>query len=319
MMFGSSWMQTRRSLPAYILLAVLVIVTSFFSSAFRSGQNFADITTQLAPLAFVAIGQTVVILQAGIDLSVGSVVSLSTVLMALYSGNTVTSTIIAVVLVCVMGILVGVLNGVGSIYFRVPSLIMTLGTEVIVKGIALYLMPAPGGAVNTGFAEALTSNFGNITVMLILTIILYILFTFILQKTKFGRYTYAVGGDGGDVSSARKAGIPVNRTQILGYVVCSLMGALGGLLLSANIYSGDPVIGDSFSLDSITAVIVGGTSLLGGVGTAIGSFAGVVLISIIGNILNMWNIPSFYQYIVKGLILVTALLLYQLRARKGRS
>ncbi|WAH36365.1 ABC transporter permease [Alicyclobacillus dauci] len=318
-MFGSSWMQARRSIPAYILLAVLVLVTSIFSSSFRSGQNFADITTQLAPLAFVAIGQTIVILQAGIDLSIGSVVSLSTVLMALYSGNNVTAMIIAVVLVCAVGILVGLLNGVGIVYFRVPPLIMTLGTEVIVKGVALYLMPSPGGAVNSGFAGALTSDFGNITVMLILTILLYALFTFVFQKTKFGRYTYAVGGDKGDVSSARKAGIPVNRTQILGYVVCSLMGALGGLLLAANIYSGDPVIGDTFSLDSITAVIVGGTSLFGGVGTAIGSFAGVVLISIIGNILNMWNVPSFYQYIVKGVILVTALLLYQLRARRGRS
>lgn len=318
-MYGSSWMQTRRSLPAYILLLALIVVTAVFSPAFRSGQNFADITTQLAPLAFVAIGQTIVILQAGIDLSIGSVVSLSTVLMALYSGNSAGSMILAVVLVCVVGVLVGLLNGVGSVYFRVPPLIMTLGTGVIVKGVALYLMPSPGGEVNTGFANALTSSFGNITVMLILTVILYFLFTLILQKTKFGRYTYAVGGDNGDVASARKAGIPVNRTQILGYVVCSLMGALGGMLLAANIYSGDPVIGDTFSLDSITAVIVGGTSLFGGVGTAVGSFAGVVLISIIGNMLNMWSVPSFYQYIVKGVILVASLLLYQLRARRGRS
>ncbi|MDB5055818.1 MAG: transporter permease [Bacilli bacterium] len=310
---GSMFKQAKLAIPVYIVLTVMLIITSILSPTFRTSDNFVNIVSQVAPLAIVAIGQTIVLLLGGIDLSLGSIISLTTVLMALCSDHGAFGLTGSLLLCLLTGAFVGLINGIGIIKFKIPPLIMTLSTMTFIKGISLYLMPSPGGRVNMAFMEFMTNEWGPVTVMGISILLLYVLFFFVLSSTKLGRYIYASGGDG---EHAQKSGIPTTKIQITGYMLSGVLAAIAGILLSVRLFSGDPVVGDSYSLDSIAASVVGGISLFGGIGSIIGTFAGSFIISMTNNVLNMLNIFAYYQYIVKGLILVMALLLFQLKRRR---
>ncbi|MBN2981862.1 ABC transporter permease [Cohnella algarum] len=313
MLQGSLSKHAKLAIPVYALLFVLLAVTSLLSPTFRTTDNFVNIVAQVAPLAIVAIGQTIALLLGGIDLSVGSVVSFSTVVMALVSDQAGFGLPGSILLCLAAGAFVGLVNGIGIVRFRIPPLIMTLSTMTIVKGAALYLLPSPGGAVHMGFMEFMTDGWGIVTVAGVLIAILYVFFFVFLSSTRTGRYIYAAGGD---EVHAQKSGVPVVRIQLTGYMLSGLLAAAGGIVLSARLFSGDPVVGDAYSLDSIAAAVVGGTSLFGGIGGIIGTLAGVFIISMTNNILNMLGIFAYYQYIVKGLILVAALFFFQLKRRR---
>lgn len=315
-MYSSVAKHTRQTVPVFVILAALLAITSAVSPPFRTEVNLVNFTSQVAALALVALGQTIVILQSGIDLSVGSVMSLSTVIMATLTGQNGWWVPLGVVCTLFAGVVVGFLNGAGVVWFRVPPLIMTLATMALVKGIALYILPQPGGMVNVDLANFVSSSYGPVSMMGIIVLVFYVAFWFLLANTRFGRYTFAVGGYSGDTDPARKSGVPVRRVQISGYMVSGVMAAVAGIVLSARIYSGDPGIGDPFALDSIVAVVIGGTSLFGGVGGIVGTFAGATLFALIGNILNMLSVPTFYQDVVEGLILVVALVSYEFGRRR---
>lgn len=308
MIRGSAVKQARRAVPIYAILLAIVVVTALLSDRFLTSENMVNVFAQVAPLAIVALGQTIVILLAGIDLSVGSVVSMTTVILAAYSGTSGATALRGVALSLAVGLLVGAVNGLGIVKLRVPPLIMTLGTMVIVKGIALQLLPSPGGSVPYGLASLLNSSWGWVSTAGMLILFLYLVFSVLLGGTRFGRYVYASGEN---LEAARRSGVEVDRVTIAGYALSGLLAAAGGVLLAARIYSGDPVIGDSLSLDSVAAVVVGGTSLFGGVGGVIGTLAGSIILGICNNVLNMLGVFSFYQYIIKGIILMVALFLYQ--------
>ncbi len=313
MFHGSFGKHAQLALPVYIVLILLLIITASISASFRTVDNFANIISQFTPLAIAAIGQTLVLLLGGIDLSVGSVISFATVIMAMFSSTSPAGLVLSILIAIGVGILTGTINGLGIVTLNIPPLIMTLSTMSIIKGISLFLMPSPGGMVSVEFMEFVTQNWGIVSVMGLLVLILYGIFFMILTSTKTGRSIYATGGD---LNSATKMGIPVLRTTIIGYGLSGALAAVAGIILSARIFSGDPVVGDTYSMDSVAAAVVGGTSLFGGIGGIIGTLAGAVLLSLTNNILNMLNVFAYYQYIIKGVILVLALFLFQLWGRK---
>lgn len=310
---GSFGKHAQLALPVYIVLILLLIVTASISASFRTVDNFTNIISQFTPLAIAAIGQTLVLLLGGIDLSVGSVISFATVIMAMFSSSSPASLVLSILIAIGVGVLTGTINGLGIVKLNIPPLIMTLSTMSIIKGISLFLMPSPGGMVSVEFMEFVTQNWGIVSVMGLVVLILYGIFFMILTSTKTGRSIYATGGD---LNSATKMGISVLRTTILGYGLSGALAAVAGIILSARIFSGDPVVGDTYSMDSVAAAVVGGTSLFGGIGGIIGTLAGAVLLSLTNNILNMLNVFAYYQYIIKGVILVLALFLFQLWGRK---
>ncbi len=310
---GSFGKHTRLAIPVYIVLILLLIITAAVSASFRTVDNFINIISQFTPLAIVAIGQTLVLLLGGIDLSVGSVISSATVIMAMFSSSSPANLALSILIAVGVGILTGVINGLGIVKLNIPPLIMTLSTMSVIKGISLFLMPSPGGMVSVEFMEFVTQSWGIVSIMGLLVLILYGIFFMILTSTKTGRSIYATGGD---LNSATKMGIPVLRTTILGYGLSGALAAVAGIMLAARIFSGDPIVGDTYSMDSVAAAVVGGTSLFGGIGGIVGTLAGAVLISLTNNILNMLNVFAYYQYIVKGVILVLALILFQLWGRK---
>lgn len=307
---GSAVQQARRAIPIYLLVLGLIILTASVSPTFRTQENFTNVVAQVAPLAAVAVGQTLVLLLGGIDLSVGSVVSLATIILSFSGRNGTLSLGSALFLTLLMGAAVGLVNGLGVVRLRVPPMLMTLATMAAVKGVALYLREAPGGSVARGLTRFLNWEAGPVTMFGIILVLLYILTWVFLSLTRSGRHLYATGGDR---EHARRSGVQVDATTILGYVLAGVIAAIAGTLLAGRIYSGDPVIGDPFSLDSVAAAVLGGTSLLGGVGGVFGTLAGSVLLAMTNNILNLLNVFSFYQYIVKGVVLAGALVLYHVR------
>lgn len=309
---GSVVRQARRAIPIYLLVLALVALTLMVSPTFRTVQNFRNVVAQVTPLAAVAVGQTLVLLMGGIDLSIGSVVSLTTVILSFSGRNGAYSLGPALLLALGAGALAGLLNGLGIVRLRIPPLLMTLASSAVVKGVALYLRDAPGGSVDRGLTRFLNWNAGPVSTFGLILLVLYLAAWAFLSFTRPGRHLYATGGD---MEHARRSGVNVDRTTIMGYTLAGVVGAIGGILLAGRIYSGDPVIGDPYSMDSIASAVLGGTSLLGGIGGVVGTLAGAVLLAMTNNILNLLNVFSFYQYIVKGLILAGALVLYHVRGR----
>ncbi|HEX8916971.1 MAG TPA: ABC transporter permease, partial [Chloroflexota bacterium] len=276
------------------------------SEPFRSSINVGNLLAVMAPLIIVACGQCMVVLLGGIDLSVGSVMSLATVVAASYTtfGG---SFGVNVAIVLGIGLAIGLVNGAGVI-LGINPLIMTLSTLALAKGAALLILSSPGGALASTMNDLLNFGIGLIPLFFfILAVVVAAVSWFVLSATAIGRSIYATGGS---PPNAAKSGIRWQQTTILVYAVSGLLAAVAGLALLGRIYTGDPLSGDPYALDSITAVVLGGVALTGGRGSLLGAVAGAMLLSLIDNLFNIFNIFSYYQYVAKGLILIVALLLY---------
>lgn len=297
----------------YLMLIILFVATSLISPVFYSYENISNILRQSASLGIISIGQTFIVLLAGADLSVGAVVSLVTVLCATLMKDTFLTIFLSILLCLAVGTGIGFLNGLLVSKGKLPGLIATMSMMVIIQGVSLLIMASPGGYIPRSFENFITTNLCFIPLPAIIFILLIVIAIIVLRKTILGNHIYATGGS---EESAKLAGINVDRVKIFSFMICSFMAAISGLLLAGRIRSGDPLIGTSFNLDSITAVVLGGTSFVGGCGGVEGTIAGVLIISMLSNILNLLNVSSFYQYILKGLILLVAVILYSLRRKR---
>lgn len=296
----------------YFFLLLLIILSSFFDKNFMTFGNLTNIFTNALPLLLVAIGQTLVILTGGIDLSVGGIVSVTNVIIAVLI-NDERGFLLGLVVTLIIGLLAGLINGLIIVKGKQQPLIVTIATQAIFFGIALSVLSTGGGQTNTKFAELLTGNIFRLPISILITFIILFLVSIVLNKSQFGRFVLAIGGN---ETASYSSGISVQRIKIYAYMISGFFSALAGIYLNAIIYSGDPLIGTDFTLLSITAVVLGGTILAGGSGGVSGTFAGVFIIYIINNILNLVNITSFYQYIISGSILVIALAFSSLRTKK---
>lgn len=296
--------------PAFFITLVsivAVVIAAIMSEPFRSPTNVESLLFQMAPLLLVAAGQAVVITSAGIDLSVGSMMSLATVLAAASSS----SAALVIAIVVAVGLAGGLGNGLGVVS-GVNPLVMTLGTMAIFRGVALLVLGQPGGVVPADLLTPLTTVFGNVPLTFLLAIGAVVLLWLATAETRWGRALFAVGGDEGH---ARRARLPVKRTLLIAYSVSGLFAALAGLALVARIYSGDPNVGDPFALDSITAALIGGIAVTGGRGSVLAVIPAVLLLALTDNLLNLAGVFSYWQYIAKGLILILTLWAYHAAGR----
>ena len=292
----------------FTALLLLLIFSFAASEPFRSSYNLANIFRQGMALAVVSIGQTLVMLAGGIDLSVGSVITLTNLFSAgLMQGSN--ALIAPVVLLCLaLGAWIGLLNGTLVVFLRIPAFMATLGTMTIGQGIALIYTRAPVGSVSRAYQWMSDGYLGPLPAPVVILGVMLALGIVFLRRVRSGHYIYAVGGN---AELAHLSGIPVRRVQLLAYGLCGMLAAGTGLYLSSRMGSGDPNIGPGFELDSITAVIVGGTILGGGRGGLVGTMGGVFLIAVLNNILNLLDVASWYQQIIKGLILLLAVSVYR--------
>ncbi|MDV4152884.1 ABC transporter permease [Rhizobium brockwellii] len=289
-------------------LIVLIIAASLISPHFLNPINILNVLRQVALYGILGIGMTFVILTKGIDLSVGSIVALVGVTGAVLMEQGVP--IPLMVLICLsIGALVGCVNGLGISYFRIPAFIMTLGCMVMVRGFALMI--ADGGTVNPGkLADSFFVLGGGYMLGVPTPIYVFaavcIIAAVVLSFTRFGRAIYAVGSN---EEAARLSGINVPLVIFSVYIICGVLAALSGLIFLSRLSVGDPNSGLGLELEAITIAVIGGTSLFGGEGTVLGTIGGAMVLAIIANILNLAGVSPFSQQVVKGAIIVLAVLL----------
>jgi ribose transport system ATP-binding protein len=296
------------------LVAALCIAAAQVSAFFLTPANLANIASQVAPLALVALGQLCVILLGGIDLSVGPLISLTTALVSYIAVEDGGGGVALAVLVSLAaGALVGLTNAVLIVRLRIPDLIATLATYSVVFGLALIVRPSPGGLVSDTFLDAFTGQVGPLPVAALAVVVLFAAIEVLLLRGRLGQRLYAVGSNS---EAASVVGIGTGRVRALAYVFCALCAAAAGILITARIGSGDPQAGTSFTLASVTAVVVGGASVFGGRGTAIGTLAGAVAVGVMQNALNLMHVSAYYQYVWTGGLTLLAVAGYSLRARR---
>jgi ribose transport system permease protein len=291
----------------WLLLLLIVIVASLIAEPFLSSRNLTNVLRQMIPLGIVAVGQTLVILLAGVDLAVAATISMAnTALMGIVAGQTA-NVPVAIGIVLGIGLLIGLANGLIIVATRVPALIVTLGTASIVTGITfLYTDQSNFGEPAEIMNDIGFGSFGPIPILFFLYVVVAAAGLIIQNRTAFGTHLFAVGGS---EQVARSSGVRVARVKVAAYVACGFLAAVAGIAMSMRMGAGEPLSGIGFDWDSIAAVVLGGTALTGGRGGIGGTIGGVAIISILNNVMNLAGVSSFTQIVVKGIIVLIAVLL----------
>ncbi len=296
----------------YIFLLFVFIIFYIFFPLYRTSANISNLLIQIAPLALVALGQTVVLIGGGIDLSVGSIISLTTIIVANLMGNSFYGIILGLLLAVALALIIGFINAVICNETNIPPLIVTLSMSYIVQGIVLWYRSAPGGSVPRGLLKILLYRFNILSMPIIMVIIVYAIFTFIMSRSTFGLHTYAIGNN---EQYSRMAGVNVKKIRIGNYMISSFLACFAGLILASRIGSGAPLIGDPYTLESLTAAIIGGMSFSGGEGFVLGALGGSAIVGMISNALNISGVDPFYQYIFRGALLIIAMVINSFKRR----
>lgn len=292
----------------YVFILFLVLIGITQSERFFTERNLSNVARQSAFLGIVALGQMLVILTAGIDLSVGSLVKVSILVSAIVMNGESGNVLPAIVATLGLGVLVGLIHGFLINELRIAPFIVTLASLVILRGIGLTISSSPVGKASREVMMFYVQKIGPIPIIAWMFFALIALTVLLLRFTVFGKYLFAVGGN---IEVARLSGVPIKAVRYGVYVLCSLTAAVTGLLWLSRMGVGDPAIGDGIELQTITAVIIGGTSLFGGRASVLGTLGGVLLLGITANLLVMLGVNQFIQGLIQGVIIVAAVALYK--------
>ncbi|QNE03563.1 ribose ABC transporter permease [Vibrio vulnificus] len=303
---SKEWLIEQKSL---IALLFLIVVVSFLNPNFFTVDNILNILRQTSVNAIIAVGMTLVILTAGIDLSVGSVLALCGAFAASLVAMEV-SVLIAVPTALLAGAALGAISGVIIAKGKVQAFIATLVTMTLLRGVTMVY--TDGRPISTGFTDTADAFawFGTgyalgIPVPVWLMVIVFAAAWYLLNHTRFGRYVYALGGN---ESATRLSGINVDKVKIGVYAICGLLAALAGIIVTSRLSSAQPTAGMGYELDAIAAVVLGGTSLMGGKGRIMGTLIGALIIGFLNNALNLLDVSSYYQMIAKAAVILLAVM-----------
>jgi len=301
--FKQNWATT----VAYLILVALVVMAILASDVFPTSRNIHNLTRQAVALGIVSIGQTLILISGGIDLSVGSVISLTSCLATgtiMGNGNMVFP---AVALVIGVGLFIGFCNGIIVVKTHVSPLIVTLSTMSIIQGVVFVYTKGPIGELPPWCDFVAWGMVGFIPFPILILAAIAAIGIIVQKHTRFGRYLFAIGGN---EEIARLSGIKADKIKISNYMVCSFLAAMTGLYLASRMGQGDPLTGERYMIDSIIPALIGGTSLLGGKGSIVGTLAGIFILTIANNILNLVGVETYWQLVVTGLIVIMSVAFY---------
>ena len=300
------WRHIAQALAPLVVLLLICTVISLLTPRFLTEQNIINVVRQSSLNAIVAGGMTLVILTGGIDLSVGSLLAVSSVFAAgALTGGA--SPIESIMVGAAIGLGFGLANGLIITVGDVAPFIVTLGTMTIARGVALiYTNGAPIVATDPDFRYIGRGSVGPIPVPIIVLFIVYAIVYLLLNRTTLGGYLYAIGGN---QEAARLSGVPVKICKTMAYAISGLLAGLTGVILTARLGSSQPNLGSGNELDAIAAVVIGGTSLAGGRGGILGTLVGALIIGVLSNGLNLMNVNAYYQPVVKGGVILLAILI----------
>jgi ribose transport system permease protein len=321
---GNGFKQFFRSIripPVYLFLVVIFLFGGVLDKFFSDGQVFSNPAIQMnilvrsVALGIVAVGQTLVIIGASIDLSVAYVISLTAVISSYIMQGDPANVPIAILTVFVMGALIGLINGLIITKLHVNSFITTLGTSLIIKGIINATFSNYTGSVPKSFQFFGYSTLGPIPVSIFALVLVVVAGWFLLTRTKFGSHLYGVGGND---EVARLSGLRTDRVVIMAHVLCSLTAVLTGVFLVSRLQSGAPWVGPDglYDLESVATTVVGGTALSGGKGGVWGTLAGVLIFGVLDTVFNQLGVNPYLKTVLRGAIIVLAVASYTLRSKK---
>ncbi|MGO1410416.1 MAG: ABC transporter permease [Microbacterium sp.] len=303
--FSAKWLQDMAI--RYAMVLVLIVVIAFFayrSARFATPDNVVTILIAAAPFALIALGQTLVILTGGIDLSVGSVIALSAMAGAYAAKAMPDQLFLALAVAILVGAVAGAVNGFVVSILDVPPFIATLGMLTLASGLAYVIGGgAPINGLPQNFSQFANTEILGLTIPVILMIIGIVGFGIMMRRTKFGMHVYAVGGN---EQASRIAGIKTGRVKFLVYTISGALAGVSGIMLASRTINGSPSLGVGYELDAIAAVVIGGASLMGGRGTIWGTALGLLMIQTLNNGLDILTVPAYWQDVVKGLLIVAA-------------
>lgn len=299
------------------ILVILIVVFTILNPSFLTMKNVINISKQIAIMAILSVGMTFVLLTGGIELSMGSVVSLVVVCISIFVTNAGIPVWASMILALLIATAIGFINGVIIAEIKVPPLIMTLGMQIFLYGFTYTIC---GGLPVYGIPNSLkwvgqTYLFGVIPVSAFIMVMIIVIGYFILSKTYLGRYFYAIGSN---EDAASLSGINSNRIRILAYTFCGFLVGIAGIVMLGRIGSGQPGAGDGYEMDVLTGCVLGGVSLNGGKGNIGKAFAGILVIGVLSNGMSMAGMNAFMQKMVKGLVLILAVILDSLQYVKLR-
>jgi ribose transport system permease protein len=297
----------RDLIVVYAVVVGMVSVSSVLSPNFLTTFNVQTIVASAAALALVSIGQTFVVLTGGVDLSVGSVMSLVTVTSAIYMNGHDSRLPVGALICIAIGAGLGLVNGLAVTLLSVEPIIATLAMMSVVQGLTFLRSMTPAGLTPPFLQNLIYQEVGPIPKALFVILIAFALGTFALRRTRYGMRVYALGGA---EEAARLSGVPTWRVKLSVYVVSGVFAALSGLLLAGRLGQGDPLSGQFFMLTSVAVVAIGGTSLFGGRGGLAGTLAGVFILAMLGNILNLEGVATYPQQLITGLLIIVVVALY---------
>lgn len=312
-------------LQPLIALFVLCLIIGLLSDKFFTVSNFWNVLRQISVNICLSVGMTLVVLMAGIDLSVGSVLALCGAITAglfkmgievpsqnLYVGFTLLGASLAGILT---GALLGFFNGFVITRFKVPSFVATLAMLTVARGLTmLWTKGFPISGLGEQFAYMGTGWFLGVPVPVWISVIVVALAVFLSDKTKIGRYIYAIGGN---ENASLLSGININKVKIIVYTIAGALAAVGGLMVTSRLDSAQPNAGTGYELDSIAAVVIGGTSLSGGKGSIWGTVLGAIIIGVLNNGLVLLNVSPFWQQVVKGFVILLAVIIDKVNSKNG--
>ncbi|ALS23356.1 MULTISPECIES: ABC transporter permease [Paenibacillus] len=308
-----AWLSKNKVLIALLLLCVFFSIST---EQFLRMDNIQNIFLQSAIMGIVAIGMTYVIITAGIDLGVGSIVAVTGMVIAgmINSGVPIIAAILAGLLI---GMISGIINGFFITRFHMAPFIVTLGMMAAARSVTLVYSDAQTISVyKDPFLQYLRmGKIAGIPVMILITAVLFLIAGYVLSNTVFGRHVYAIGSN---KKAAEVSGIPVKRIEMMVYVIAGTLAAVGGLMMTARLGSGTPLAGVNLELMAIAAVVIGGTSLSGGRGTIFGTLIGVLLINVLNTGMNLMNISSHYQGLIMGAVILLAALIDSVSNKKSK-
>lgn len=323
-MTALAYKQNISRFQSLIALFLLCLVLGFLSEKFFTTANGVNVLRQVAVNICIATGMTLIVLTGGIDLSVGSVLALCGAIAAglLKNGIGIPSvdlyigfTVLGVVLVSLfVGGLLGLINGFVITRFKVPSFVATLSMLTIARGLTmLYTGGHPISNLGPDFAVLGSGTFIGIPVPVWMAVIVVLLAVFLTRQTRLGRYIYAIGGN---ETAAKFSGIRINRIKLIVYSIGAALAALGGIIVTSRLDSAQPNAGLSYELDAIAAVVIGGTSLNGGRGSIWGTVTGAIIIGVLNNGLVLLNVSPFWQQVVKGLVILLAVIIDRMNTKE---
>ena len=292
----------------YVAFLILVIVMSIISPIFLTASNFTNIILQVTVKGILAVGMTFILLTGGIDLGVGSVLALVGVI-ATSLATTDNNYPLALALFggLLVGIICGAFNGFLIAKARVPAFVVTLAMTTIAQGLALmYTNGRPVINLTDAYKVIGGKSLGPIPIGIIIFVVVIVIAVFLLEFTTYGRHIRAVGGN---EHAAKTSGINTVLIKFSAYVIMGICSAIAGIILTSRVQTGNPAAGSGYELDAIAAVVIGGTSLSGGVGNVAGSIIGILMLGVLSNGLDLLNVSSYLQQVIKGLIIVAAVLL----------